>query len=84
LHREFVASAEWLLVLAETDAGAASSVRAACIGGIVAHALPVWLSDDDDTGRTMAQLDRDLRRVERFLWPTKRPKQTTRRRPRAR
>jgi AcrR family transcriptional regulator len=69
LRSEFLASAEWLLALAEADAGAASSVRAACIGALVAHALPVWLSDDEDMGKTMAQIDRDLRRVERFVWP---------------
>ncbi|HEX4159823.1 MAG TPA: hypothetical protein VHY79_15260 [Rhizomicrobium sp.] len=84
LRREFVASAEWLLALAEADAGAASSVRAACIGGLVAHALPVWLSDDEDMGRTMAQIDHDLRRIERFLWPREKPKRKTRRKPRPR
>jgi AcrR family transcriptional regulator len=72
LRGDLIASAEWLLALAEADAGPGASVRAACIGGIVAHALPVWLSDDADLGKTMARLDRDLRRVEHFLWPQKR------------
>jgi hypothetical protein len=69
LRSNFVASAEWLLALAEADAGVASRLRVACIGGLMARTLPVWLSDSDDLGKTMAQLDRDLRRVENFLWP---------------
>jgi hypothetical protein len=84
LRSDIVASAEWLLALAEADAGAASSVRAACIGGLVARALPVWLSDDEDMGRTMARLDRDLRRVERFLWPREKPQTGARQKSRAR
>lgn len=76
LRSDFVASAEWLLALAEADAGTASTARTAVIGGLVAHALPIWLSDNADMGKTMAQVDRDLRRVERFLWT--RPKSQTR------
>jgi AcrR family transcriptional regulator len=83
LRGEFVGAAEWLLALAEADAGAASSVRAACIGGVVAHVLPVWLSDDEDMGKTMGQLDRDLRRVERFLWPAEKPRQKAHRKSRS-
>jgi len=79
MRGDLVASAQWLLALAEADAGAASSIRAACVGGIIAHALPVWLSDDEEMGKTMAQLDRDLRRVERFLWPERKPRPRARR-----
>ena len=67
LRGEIAAGAEWLLALAEADCGAAAPVRAACIGGIMAHALPVWFEDDAELGKTMAQVDRDLKRVERFL-----------------
>jgi hypothetical protein len=77
LRRDIIASTEWLLALAEADAGPAAPIRAACIGGILVHALPVWLSDDKDMGKTMAQLDRDLRRVERFLWPAKQSRPQT-------
>src|ERR1700683_5459988 len=34
LRKEFGASAEWLLALAEADAGAASPIRTACICGL--------------------------------------------------
>jgi AcrR family transcriptional regulator len=84
LRGDIIASTGWLLALAEADAGAAAPVRAACIAGIVARALPVWLSDDKDMGKTMAQLDRDLRRVERFLWPPEKPRPQTHRKSRSR
>ncbi|HTT84792.1 MAG TPA: hypothetical protein VMF67_15045 [Rhizomicrobium sp.] len=84
LRGDIVAAAEWLLALAEADAGAASSVRAACIGGIVAHAMPVWFTDDAHMGKTMAQLDRDLRRVEHFLWPPEKSQHQKRRKSRPR
>jgi AcrR family transcriptional regulator len=83
-RREFVAAAEWLLTLAEADAGPAVQVRATILAGLVGRAMPVWLADDDGMGKTMAQLDRDLRRVERLLWPrvapTKKPSATPRKR----
>jgi AcrR family transcriptional regulator len=84
LRSDFVLSATWLLALAEDDAGTASPVRAACVGGIVARVLPVWLADDEGMGKTMAQVDRDLRRVERFLWRSEKPHQKPRRKTRAR
>jgi hypothetical protein len=84
VRSDIVASAEWLLAIAEADAGSASSVRAACIGGLVARALPVWLSDDEDMGKTMAQLDRDLRRVERFVWSREKSQTRARSKSRAR
>jgi hypothetical protein len=73
-RREFVAAAEWLLALAEADAGPALQIRAAILAGLVVRAMPVWLGDDDEMGKTMAQLDRDLRRAERLLWPRAAPK----------
>lgn len=66
---EFVAAAEWILALAEADAGPALRIRAAVLAGMIARAMPVWLADDDEMGKTMAQFDRDLRRAERLLWP---------------
>ena len=81
LRGEFLAAAEWLLALAEADAGTASTVCAVYIGGVVARVLPVWFSDDEDLGKTMAELDRDLRRVERFLWSAEKSKPNTRRKP---
>ncbi|HWE06692.1 MAG TPA: hypothetical protein VG274_08290 [Rhizomicrobium sp.] len=83
-RREFVAAAEWILALAEADAGSALRIRAAIIAGLVARAIPVWLADDDEMGKTMAQLDRDLRRAENLLWPrgatTKKHRPTSRER----
>ncbi len=79
LRRDFVASAEWLLALAEADAGAAAPARTACIGGLIVRALPIWLSDDVNMGKTMARVDRDLRRVGRLLWPRKKKQARPRR-----
>lgn len=84
LHGDIVASAEWLLALAGVESDAGAPVRAACIGGIMARALPVWFDDDAELGKTMAQVDRDLRRVERFLWPDKKAPPRARGRSRAR
>jgi AcrR family transcriptional regulator len=67
LRNDVIAGGEWLLALAEVDAGPTAQVRAIGIGGIVARALPVWLSDDEAMGKTMAQIDGDLRRIERLL-----------------
>ncbi|HEX3665646.1 MAG TPA: hypothetical protein VHU23_10485 [Rhizomicrobium sp.] len=79
LRGNFMASAEWLLALAEADAGPAPSLRATCVGAVVAHALPVWLSDGDDMGMTMRRLDRDLRRLEKLVWPPQKPQPKARR-----
>jgi AcrR family transcriptional regulator len=57
-----VASASWLLTLAEADTGASLTARALAFAGILARAIPVWLDDDEDMTATMAQLDADLRR----------------------
>jgi ubiquinone biosynthesis protein COQ9 len=57
------------LALAEADFGASARVQAAIIAGVLVRAVSVWRDDDDEMGKTMAQLDRDLRRLERLLWP---------------
>ena len=82
IRRDIVGAVEAMLALADADMGRSPSFRAAIVAGVLAHAIPVWLGDDDDMGKTMAQLDRDLRRVERFLWPAppKPQRKTSRRR----
>jgi len=66
-RREILAAAEWILALAEADMGSAR-LKAASVAGILLRAMGAWFADDD-LEKTMAQLDRDLRRIERFLWP---------------
>ncbi len=63
----FFEGAEWLMTLAEADNGPASSLRAAGFATILARAVPVWLDDDADLTKTMAQLDGDLRHAESLL-----------------
>jgi AcrR family transcriptional regulator len=58
-----------LLVLAEADFGFSACIQSAMFVGILVRAVAVWRDDDAEMGKTMAQLDADLRRVERFLWP---------------
>jgi AcrR family transcriptional regulator len=58
----FVGAAEWLLALAEADSGRALHLKAAALAALLVRALPVWLEDDKDMSKTMAQLDGDLRR----------------------
>ncbi|HEY3778306.1 MAG TPA: hypothetical protein VGL35_09625 [Rhizomicrobium sp.] len=67
LRAQIMRISEGLLALAEADAGLASSVRAAGLAAVVARCIPVWLEDDREMGRTMAQLDRGLRRLGRLL-----------------
>ena len=57
-----------LLALAEADIGLSPRVQAAIFAGILIRAVSVWRDDDKELGKTMAQLDGDLRRVERLLW----------------
>lgn len=64
-----LASQQWMLSAAGIDAtGARGTVRAVGLGSVYASVLRTWL-DDDDPGhaRTMAALDRRLRRGERNL-----------------
>lgn len=69
LARPFLASQHWMLQGAGigTD-GAAGTLRVAGLGMIYASVFGVWLEDDDaGLARTMAALDRRLRRGERTL-----------------
>jgi ubiquinone biosynthesis protein COQ9 len=69
LARPFLASQHWMLQAAGigTD-GAAGALRVSGLGVVYASVFAVWL-DDDDAGlaRTMAALDRRLRRGERTM-----------------
>lgn len=58
-----------LLALAEADRGLSPQVQAAVFAGILIRAVSVWCEDDAEMGKTMVQLDSDLRRAHRFLWP---------------
>jgi AcrR family transcriptional regulator len=62
-----VAAAEWLMTLAEADAGPALALRATAFAAILGRTIPVWLDDDADLTKTMARLDTDLRRGESLL-----------------
>jgi hypothetical protein len=66
-RRDIFETADRILALAEADCGPAEAVRRAAVSGVLARATLVWLADDDEMGKTMAQLDRDLRRVERLF-----------------
>jgi AcrR family transcriptional regulator len=59
----FVNAAAWLLTLAEADAGRALSLKAAALAALLVRTVPVWLDDDKEMTKTMAQLDTDLRRA---------------------
>lgn len=64
-----LASQKWMLAAAGIDAsGAGGSVRTLGLASVYASVFRTWI-DDDDTGqaRTMAALDRRLRRGERNL-----------------
>jgi len=69
LRNDAITEAQWLLVLAEADMGSASSLKATVISGMLVRAMHVWFDDDPQMTKTMARLDGDLRRAERFLWP---------------
>lgn len=69
LARTTLASAAWMLQAAGIDTGGLDgATRVAGLAAVYASAFRVWL-DDDDPGlaRTMAALDRRLRRGERAL-----------------
>ncbi len=67
-RKDLVEICEWLLALAEADAGRSSPLKAVALAGVLARAVPVWLEDDAEMGNTMARLDRDLARVEQIVW----------------
>lgn len=66
-----VRSAHWTLEAAGVPAGGiAGALRARALAGIIAQSFRVWLEDEGpDLARTMADLDRRLRRAERFVLP---------------
>jgi AcrR family transcriptional regulator len=63
-REDFIAAAEWLLVLAEADHGRALPLKAAALAALLVRTLPVWLDDDKEMSRTMARLDTGLRRAQ--------------------
>ena len=67
VRADIVAAAEWLMAIAEADKGPAFSLRGLGFAMVLGRAVPVWLDDDDDLTKTMAQLDGDLRRGENWL-----------------
>ena len=69
MRRDFVDIAGQLLVLAETDFGLSPRLQAGVFAGALVRATSVWCDDDEEMGRTMAQLEAVLGRMERFLWP---------------
>ncbi len=75
---DILAAADQIRALAEADTGASAQVGTAILAGVLMRAVPIWLDDDHEMGKTMARLDRDLRRIERFLWPrSTRPRRAT-------
>lgn len=69
LRAEILRVSGELLVLAEADFGFSARIQSAVFAVILMRAVAVWGGDDAEMGKTMAQLDGDLRRAERFLWP---------------
>jgi hypothetical protein len=69
LRSDVTGVAEVILALAEADFGPLAGGRAVALTGILAHAVAVWRDDDAEMGKTMATLDRDLRRAAPLLWP---------------
>ena len=65
--RSFVTVAGWLLSLTGADQGGQLGARRLAFALALLRALPVWLEDDADLGRTMARLDSDLRRADALL-----------------
>jgi AcrR family transcriptional regulator len=64
---EFATAANWLMTLAQADTGPAVQARALALAAIIARAIPMWLEDDAEMAATMARLDGDLARADRFL-----------------
>jgi len=69
LHGEILAVSGELLAVAEADLGGSPRIQSAVVAGILVRAVAAWRSDDAEMGKTMAQLDGDLGRMERLLWP---------------
>ena len=71
-RNDIVRVAGELLALAEADTGLSPWLQATVFSGVLIRAVSTWRGDGADMGKTMAQLDGDLRRVERLLWPEQR------------
>jgi hypothetical protein len=69
LRGEILETSGQLLAQAEADFGFSARMQAAVFAGVLVRAVAAWRDDDAEMGKTMARLDGDLRRVERFLWP---------------
>lgn len=72
LRGEILDASGQLLALAEADFGFSPRIQSAAFAVVLGRAVGAWREDGDDMGKTMAQLDGDLRRVEKFLWPNAR------------
>jgi AcrR family transcriptional regulator len=67
LRRTFQDAAAWLLTLARADDSRFVGLRAAGLALVMGRAIPVWLEDDGDLAKTMAQIDGDLSRAALLL-----------------
>ncbi len=72
----FMRSMDWMLEVAGLAAGGCRGrVRAAGLGAVYLATLRVWFTDDSpDMARTMATLDRQLRRVDALARAARRPR----------
>jgi hypothetical protein len=67
LNAMAVRSQQWMLTAAGIGAsGPKGMVRAQGLALLFANVLRTWVDDDDDGSRTLAALDRDLARGQRF------------------
>ena len=67
LNAMAVRSQQWMLTAARIGAsGPKGMVRAQGLALLFANVLRTWVDDDDDGSRTLAALDRDLARGQRF------------------
>jgi hypothetical protein len=67
LNAMAVRSQQWMLTAAGINAsGSKGMVRAQGLALLFANVLRTWVDDDDDGSRTLAALDRDLARGQRF------------------
>jgi len=66
-RRDFARAANWLLTLAAADTGSFAPACALGFAIILGRAIPVWLDDDKDLTKTMAQIDGDLNRAEELV-----------------
>lgn len=66
-RRDVRRSAEQILALAEADAGPTAPILSLSLVGILLRSAFVWIGDNRDMDKTMAALDRDLKRIEGVL-----------------